>query len=66
MNSKNSMVKYVKIIKLLTIYPTDWIVVPRTWESTRIIDDDAAGTISFTLNPCSCTLGKTTVAICKT
>ena len=42
MNSKNSMVKYAKIIKLLTIWPTDWIVVLRTSESTRIIMDSVA------------------------
>ena len=36
------MVKYVKIIKLLTIWPTDWIVVLRTSESTRIIMDSVA------------------------
>ena len=89
MNSKNSMVKYAKIIKLLTIWPTDWIVFPWTWEGTRIIMDSVAiaivaivaivadsvviaivvgrtGTISFTLNPCSCTFGPTTVVICHT
>ena len=42
MNSKNSMVKYAKIIKLLTIWPTDWIVFPWTWEGTRIIMDSVA------------------------
>ena len=36
------MVKYAKIIKLLTIWPTDWIVFPWTWEGTRIIMDSVA------------------------
>ena len=60
------MVKNVKIIKLLTICPTDWIVVLRTFEKTLIRDGVAVVTTFVALNHYSCTFGKTRVVIIHT